>query len=120
MYENIGAAIDDRYIEELKKQCAASRTALKQVERDLQASYIHHLHGTGNIPVQPRIERIGIYQCLCSAGAGTSGRRISRPSAIQIRRRAEAFELALEACQRKRMPTLFWRQTRMPTASVFM
>lgn len=57
LYENIGAAIDDKYIEELKKQ-VIHWDSIKEVGKDLKIVYTP-LHGTGNIPARRVLKEIG-------------------------------------------------------------
>lgn len=57
LYEQIGAAIDDKYIEELKKQ-VIHWDSIKEVGKDLKIVYTP-LHGTGNIPARRVLKEIG-------------------------------------------------------------
>ncbi len=57
LYETIGQAIDDRYIEELKKN-VLHPNCIKEVEKDLRIVYTP-LHGTGNIPVRRVLKELG-------------------------------------------------------------
>lgn len=57
LYETIGAAIDDRYMEELKKN-VLHPNCIKEVEKDLRIVYTP-LHGTGNIPVRRVLKELG-------------------------------------------------------------
>lgn len=57
LYETIGAAIDDRYMEELKKN-VLHPNCIKEVEKDLKIVYTP-LHGTGNIPVRRVLKELG-------------------------------------------------------------
>lgn len=57
LYEQIGAAIDDKYIEELKKQ-VIHWDSIKAVGKDLKIVYTP-LHGTGNIPARRVLKEIG-------------------------------------------------------------
>lgn len=50
LYEVIGEAVDDAYMEELKKQ-VIHQDAIDQMNKDLKIVY-SPLHGTGNIPVR--------------------------------------------------------------------
>ena len=56
LYEQIGAAIDDKYIEELKKQ-VIHWDSIKEVGKDLKIVYTP-LHGTGNIPARRVLKEI--------------------------------------------------------------
>lgn len=57
LYNVIGKEIDDRYIEELKKQIINS-DAIKKASEDFSIVYTP-LHGTGNIPVRRILDEIG-------------------------------------------------------------
>lgn len=57
LYEVIGAAIDDAYMEELKKQ-VIHWDSIKEVQKDLKIVYTP-LHGTGNIPARRVLKEIG-------------------------------------------------------------
>lgn len=57
LYEVIGAAIDDAYIAELKKQ-VLHQDAIDQVCKDLKIVY-SPLHGTGNIPARRVLKELG-------------------------------------------------------------
>lgn len=57
LYEQIGAAIDDKYIEELKKQ-VIHWDSIKEVGKDIKIVYTP-LHGTGNIPARRVLAEIG-------------------------------------------------------------
>ncbi len=57
LYEVIGAAIDDKYIEQLLKQ-VKNPEAIKQVAKDLKIVYTP-LHGTGNIPARRVLRELG-------------------------------------------------------------
>ncbi len=57
LYESIGAAIDDRYMEELKKN-VLHEDCIKEVEKDLKIVYTP-LHGTGNLPVRRILKELG-------------------------------------------------------------
>lgn len=57
LYETIGAAIEDRYMEELKKN-VLHPNCIKEVEKDLKIVYTP-LHGTGNIPVRRVLKELG-------------------------------------------------------------
>ncbi|MBQ2276125.1 MAG: phospho-sugar mutase [Lachnospiraceae bacterium] len=57
LYEVIGAAIDDKYMEELKKQ-VVHWDSIKEVGKDLKIVYTP-LHGTGNIPARRVLKEIG-------------------------------------------------------------
>ena len=57
LYEVIGAAIDDQYMEELKKQ-VIHWDSIKEAQKDLKIVYTP-LHGTGNIPARRVLKEIG-------------------------------------------------------------
>ena len=57
LYEVIGAAIDDKYIEELKKQ-VIHWDSIKEVGKAIKIVYTP-LHGTGNIPARRVLKEIG-------------------------------------------------------------
>ena len=57
LYEVIGAAIDDAYIAELKKQ-VLHQDAIDQVGKELKIVY-SPLHGTGNIPARRVLKELG-------------------------------------------------------------
>lgn len=57
LYEVIGAAIDDAYMEELKKQ-VIHWDSIKEVGKDIKIVYTP-LHGTGNIPARRVLKEIG-------------------------------------------------------------
>lgn len=60
LYEQIGTEIDDKYIEELKKQ-VIHWDSIKEVGSSLKIVYTP-LHGTGNIPVRRVLKEIGFEQ----------------------------------------------------------
>lgn len=57
LYEVIGSAVDDRYMEELKKQIV-NPDIIKKMGRDLKVVYTP-LHGTGNIPARRVLKELG-------------------------------------------------------------
>lgn len=57
LYEVIGKEIDDKYIEELKKQ-VYQLNSIKAVQKDMRIVYTP-LHGTGNIPVRRILKELG-------------------------------------------------------------
>ena len=57
LYEVIGAAVDDAYMEELKKQ-VLHQDAIDQMNKELKIVY-SPLHGTGNIPVRRILKELG-------------------------------------------------------------
>lgn len=98
LYEQIGSAIDDKYMEELKKQ-VIRWDSIKEKGGELKIVYTP-LHGTGNIPVRRVLKEIGfenVYvvpeQELPDGEFPTVG--YPNPEA------AEAFELALRLAEEK-------------------
>ena len=92
LYENIGAAIDDKYIEELKKQ-VIHWDSIKEVGKDLKIVYTP-LHGTGNIPARRVLKEIGfenVYVVPEQELPDGDFPTVSYPNPEA----AEAFELAL-------------------------
>ena len=73
LYDVIGKEIDDRYMEELKKQ-SIHPEIIKEMAKDIKIVYTP-LHGTGNLPVRRVLKELGFEQCLCCKRAGTSGRK---------------------------------------------
>ncbi len=57
LYNTIGAEIDKRYIEELKK-LVVNQKAINETQKDIKIVYTP-LHGTGNIPVQTILKELG-------------------------------------------------------------
>lgn len=57
LYEVIGQAIDDAYMEQLKKQ-VRHLDSIKEVQKDLKIVYTP-LHGTGNIPARRVLKELG-------------------------------------------------------------
>ena len=57
LYKEIGKEIDDRYIEELKKQ-SLNMDIIKEMADDMTIVYTP-LHGTGNIPVRRVLQELG-------------------------------------------------------------
>ena len=60
LYEVIGQAIDDSYMEELKSQ-VIHMDAIKEMAKDLKIVY-SPLHGTGNIPARRVLKELGFEQ----------------------------------------------------------
>ena len=92
LYEQIGAAIDDKYIEELKKQ-VIHWDSIKEVGKDLKIVYTP-LHGTGNIPARRVLKEIGfenVYVVPEQELPDGDFPTVSYPNPEA----AEAFELAL-------------------------
>ena len=57
LYETIGAAIDDSYMEALKKQ-VIHQDAIDAMNKELKIVY-SPLHGTGNVPVRRMLKELG-------------------------------------------------------------
>ena len=57
LYRTIGAELDDRYMEELKKQ-SIHPELIREVAKDLKIVYTP-LHGTGNLPVRRVLRELG-------------------------------------------------------------
>ena len=57
LYISIGQEIDDKYVEELKKQ-VKNPEIIKDVQKDIKIVYTP-LHGTGNIPVRRVLKELG-------------------------------------------------------------
>ena len=98
LYENIGAAIDDKYIEELKKQ-VIHWDSIKEVGKDLKIVYTP-LHGTGNIPARRVLKEIGfenVYVVPEQELPDGDFPTVSYPNPEA----AEAFELALKLAKEK-------------------
>ena len=98
LYEQIGAAIDDKYIEELKKQ-VIHWDSIKEVGKDLKIVYTP-LHGTGNIPARRVLKEIGfenVYVVPEQELPDGDFPTVSYPNPEA----AEAFELALKLAKEK-------------------
>ena len=57
LYNEIGQEIDDRYMEELKKQ-SLNMAVIKDMADDMKIVYTP-LHGTGNLPVRRVLSELG-------------------------------------------------------------
>ena len=98
LYEVIGAAIDDKYIEELKKQ-VIHWDSIKEVGKDIKIVYTP-LHGTGNIPARRVLKEIGfenVYVVPEQELPDGEFPTVSYPNPEA----AEAFELALKLAKEK-------------------
>lgn len=98
LYETIGAAIDDRYMEELKKNVIHPE-CIKEEEDDLKIVYTP-LHGTGNIPVRRILKELGfthVYVVPEQELPDGEFPTVSYPNPEA----EEAFELALKLAKEK-------------------
>ena len=93
LYEIIGAAIDDAYIAELKKQ-VKNQAAIDAMQKDIKIVYTP-LHGTGNIPARRVLKELGfenVYVVPEQELPDGEFPTVSYPNPEA----AEAFELALK------------------------
>lgn len=98
LYEVIGAAVDDRYMEELKKQ-VIHWDSIKEAQKDIKIVYTP-LHGTGNIPARRVLKEIGfenVYVVPEQELPDGEFPTVSYPNPEA----AEAFELALKLAKEK-------------------
>ena len=98
LYEVIGAAIDDKYMEALKKQ-VKNPEIIKEVQKDLKIVYTP-LHGTGNIPARRVLKELGfenVYVVPEQELPDGEFPTVSYPNPEA----AEAFELALKLAKEK-------------------
>ena len=98
LYEVIGAAIDDRYMEELKKQ-VINWDCIKEAQKDIKIVFTP-LHGTGNIPARRVLKEIGfenVYVVPEQELPDGEFPTVSYPNPEA----AEAFELALKLAKEK-------------------
>lgn len=98
LYQQIGAEIDDKYIEELKKQ-VIHWDSIEQVGKDITVVYTP-LHGTGNIPARRVLKEIGfenVYVVPEQELPDGDFPTVSYPNPEA----AEAFELALKLAKEK-------------------
>ena len=98
LYEQIGAAIDDKYIEELKKQ-VIHWDSIKEMGSKLKIVYTP-LHGTGNLPARRVLKEIGfenVYVVPEQELPDGDFPTVSYPNPEA----AEAFELALKLAKEK-------------------
>ena len=98
LYEVIGAAIDDKYMEELKKQ-VIHWDSIKKAQKDFKIVYTP-LHGTGNIPARRVLKEIGfenVYVVPEQELPDGEFPTVSYPNPEA----AEAFELALKLAKEK-------------------
>ncbi len=98
LYEVIGSAIDDRYIEELKKQ-VKNPEIIREMQKDIKIVYTP-LHGTGNIPARRILKELGfenVYVVPEQELPDGEFPTVSYPNPEA----AEAFELALKLAKEK-------------------
>lgn len=98
LYEVIGAAVDDAYMAELKKQ-VRHLDSIKEAQKDLTIIYTP-LHGTGNIPARRILKELGfenVYVVPEQELPDGEFPTVSYPNPEA----AEAFELALKLAKEK-------------------
>ena len=98
LYQQIGQAVDDRYMEELKKN-VLHPNCIKKASKDLRIVYTP-LHGTGNIPVRRILKELGFENVFVVPEQELPDGEfptVSYPNPEA----AEAFELALKLAKEK-------------------
>ena len=98
LYVVIGAEVDDRYIEELKK-LVKNPEAIKEAQKDIKIVYTP-LHGTGNLPARRILSELGfenVYVVPEQELPDGEFPTVSYPNPEA----AEAFELALKLAKEK-------------------
>ncbi len=98
LYQQIGAEIDDKYIEELKKQ-VIHWDSIEAVGKELKIVYTP-LHGTGNLPARRVLKELGfenVYVVPQQELPDGEFPTVSYPNPEA----AEAFELALKLAKEK-------------------
>lgn len=98
LYTVIGADVDDRYIEELKKQ-VKNQACIDAAQKDIKIVYTP-LHGTGNIPARRILKELGfenVYVVPEQELPDGDFPTVSYPNPEA----AEAFELALKLAKEK-------------------
>ena len=98
LYKSIGAEIDDRYMEELKKN-VLHPNCIKKASDDLKIVYTP-LHGTGNLPVRRILKELGFKHVFVVPEQELPDGEfptVSYPNPES----AEAFELALKLAKEK-------------------
>ena len=91
LYKVIGKEIDDRYMEELKKQ-SIHPEVIKEMAKDIKIVYTP-LHGTGNLPVRRVLKELGFEQVYVVKKAGLPDGNFPAVSCGQV---PKAFEFALK------------------------
>ena len=97
LFVTIGKEIDDRYMEELKKQ-SIHPEIIKEMAKDIKIVYTP-LHGTGNLPVRRVLKELGfenVYVVKEQELPDGNFPTVAYPNPEA----PKAFELALEACKR--------------------
>lgn len=97
LYHTIGQEIDDRYMEELKKQ-SIHPEIIKAMAKDIKIVYTP-LHGTGNLPVRRVLKELGfenVYVVREQELPDGNFPTVSYPNPES----PKAFELALELAQK--------------------
>ncbi|MCI9246202.1 MAG: phospho-sugar mutase [Clostridia bacterium] len=98
LYHTIGAEIDKKYLEELKK-LVVNQKAIDETQKDIRIVYTP-LHGTGNIPVQTILKELGfenIYVVKEQADPDGNFPTVDYPNPED----PKAFKLALELAKEK-------------------
>ena len=98
MYQVISSEIDDRYMEELKKQ-SIHPEMIREMSKDIKIVYTP-LHGTGNIPVRRVLKELGfenVYVVKEQELPDGNFPTVSYPNPED----AKAFELALKLAKEK-------------------
>ena len=98
MYQVISSGIDDRYMEELKKQ-SIHPEMIREMSKDIKIVYTP-LHGTGNIPVRRVLKELGfenVYVVKEQELPDGNFPTVSYPNPED----AKAFELALKLAKEK-------------------
>ena len=98
MYQVISSEIDDKYMEELKKQ-SIHPEMIKEMSKDIKIVYTP-LHGTGNLPVRRVLQELGfenVYVVKEQEMPDGSFPTVAYPNPED----AKAFELALKLAKEK-------------------
>ena len=109
LYEIIGAAIDDKYIAQVKAQ-VVNQGAIDRMQDQITIVYTP-LHGTGNIPARRVMKELGFTHVYVRSRSFQTA--ISRPSAIRTRRQRKHLNWDW-LWQKRKMQTSFWQPIRMP------
>ena len=98
MYQVISSEIDDKYMEELKKQ-SIHPEMIREMSKDIKIVYTP-LHGTGNLPVRRVLQELGfenVYVVKEQEAPDGSFPTVAYPNPED----AKAFELALKLAKEK-------------------